>query len=188
MSGKVCVKCKEFKTFEMYSKRKAMKDGHRSECKECSLIRNRVYYSDPDIKAREAKRQREDYKDKRKEYQQKNKDKLNAKQREYRELYPERYKETFRKYRKKNSGKVNAWNRNRVARKLNATPPWADLGEIEKIYIKRQEMGPDYHVDHIIPLQSDVVCGLHWEGNLRIIPKQENLRKSNKVLEQIEGY
>lgn len=164
-----------------------MRDGYRSECKQCSLARNQVYYSNPDIKAREAKRQREDYKEKRREYQNKNKDKLSAKQREYRALYPERYKEILKKSRKKNSGKVNARNMGRVAAKLRATPPWADLKKVEEIYIKRQAMGDNYHVDHIVPLRSDIVCGLHWEGNLRIIPKHENLKKSNKVLTELEG-
>lgn len=34
-------------------------------------------------------------------------------------------------------------------------------------------------VDHIVPLTSDLGCGLHWEGNLQVIPAAANLAKKN---------
>jgi len=36
-----------------------------------------------------------------------------------------------------------------------------------------------WHIDHIIPLASDLVCGLHCEFNLRMMSARENLTKSN---------
>ena len=63
------------------------------------------------------------------------------------------------------------------------TPGWADKEEIKKIYeeSKRltEETGVVHHVDHIIPLKSPLVCGLHVKENLTIITKEENLKKSN---------
>ena len=73
----------------------------------------------------------------------------------------------------------------RRASKKNATPAWANKELIEALYEKAgrftQMTGEPFHVDHIVPLTSDLVCGLHWEGNLQILPGVENLSKGNKV-------
>lgn len=57
-----------------------------------------------------------------------------------------------------------------------ATPPWANLEIIARIY----DCAEEDHVDHIIPLQGEMVCGLHVENNLQYLSVEENLRKSNK--------
>lgn len=64
----------------------------------------------------------------------------------------------------------------KTKRKL-ATPPWADLDKIKEIYATCPE---GFHVDHEIPLQGELVSGLHVETNLRHIPILDNLRKNNK--------
>lgn len=61
--------------------------------------------------------------------------------------------------------------------KHKATPPWADQEKIKAIYRGRP---PGHHVDHIVPLVSRVVCGLHCEANLQYLPAKENMRKKNK--------
>lgn len=73
----------------------------------------------------------------------------------------------------------------------NATPPWLTFEqyeEIDEIYArairKTEETGIVYHVDHIEPIKGDSVCGLHVPWNLRAIPAQLNLSKSNRDLNE----
>jgi hypothetical protein len=69
--------------------------------------------------------------------------------------------------------------------RVGATPAWANLEMMRLIYKMARELseklGVSYHVDHIVPLQSDLVCGLHCEANLQILTALENLKKHNRT-------
>lgn len=68
-------------------------------------------------------------------------------------------------------------------RKFNRVPAWADLDAINAIYVeatKQINLGCDVHVDHIIPLRSKLVTGLHVPANLRIIDAKPNEQKGNR--------
>lgn len=58
-----------------------------------------------------------------------------------------------------------------------ATPLWANFEAIKKFYIECKE---GYEVDHIIPIVSDYVCGLHVVDNFQYLTRQENIKKGNK--------
>ena len=63
------------------------------------------------------------------------------------------------------------------ANKFQAQPSWVDIEAIEAVYMSC----PDgYHVDHQIPLNHPLVCGLHVPWNLKPIPAIDNWKKSNK--------
>lgn len=72
----------------------------------------------------------------------------------------------------------NAIRAKRRAAKLNATPKWADLEAIKYIYTVAHKAGLE--VDHIVPLQGKLVCGLHVENNLQLLTRNENTRKGNR--------
>jgi 5-methylcytosine-specific restriction endonuclease McrA len=83
---------------------------------------------------------------------------------------------------------VRADTKARRRKHREATPPWlsrsqkAQTRELYKAAITMSKTtGEQYVVDHIYPLRSDVVCGLHVPWNLRIITQQENLNKSNAL-------
>lgn len=41
-------------------------------------------------------------------------------------------------------------------------------------------LGELWVVDHIVPIKSQIVCGLHNEFNLQVIPSRDNRAKSNR--------
>lgn len=79
----------------------------------------------------------------------------------------------------------------RVARKLRATPAWADASAIAAIYaearVRTLATGVEHQVDHIAPLRGRTVSGLHVHQNLRVIPKQDNVRKGNRFIPELFG-
>jgi hypothetical protein len=87
-------------------------------------------------------------------------------------------------WKKANPGLNCAYTAKRNAAKLKATPKWANHFFIEEAYqlaaLRTKITGFQWHVDHIVPLQSKLVCGLHVEHNLRVIPAMENQKKFNK--------
>lgn len=73
--------------------------------------------------------------------------------------------------------------------KARALPSWANLKKMESLYGEARRLtaltGIKHEVDHIIPLTSDVVCGLHVEINMRVITRYQNRKKSNCLFEDI---
>lgn len=93
-------------------------------------------------------------------------------------------------YKLKNPELYKALTSVRKRRHRNATPSWLSAGQklaIRQLYLQAMQLtkmtGERYVVDHIVPLISDEVCGLHVPWNLRVITQEENLKKSNKLLD-----
>lgn len=66
-----------------------------------------------------------------------------------------------------------------------ATPQWADKSAISEMYVIAGKLNsfftkPLVHVDHIVPLNNPLVCGLHTDANLQILSAKANLSKRNR--------
>jgi len=87
-------------------------------------------------------------------------------------------------WKESNPAKRTADMRMYQSRKIRATPAWADRSKMEEFYAEalrlKNATGESYHVDHIVPLRSKLVCGLHNQFNLRTILGIENMRKNNR--------
>ena len=117
------------------------------------------------------------------------KDVRNLESREYRAANLEHMRELGRKWAKDNAAKMLQTNAARRAAKRRAIPGWAkdewDSFVVKEMYdlaVRRTvSTGVEHHVDHVVPLRSDVVCGLHCAANLRVITGAENHSKGNRV-------
>lgn len=79
----------------------------------------------------------------------------------------------------------------RRATQIHATPAWANLAEIKKLYeiaARRTRLtGMEWHVDHAVPLKSPLVCGLHVENNMQVMPARWNVAKGNRWWPDMPG-
>jgi hypothetical protein len=123
-----------------------------------------------------------------KKYYEKNREmvkaRASARPKEETNYYKQKHKENNPEYYK-------ALNSVRKRRHREATPKWITPEQklvMRNLYLQAQALtkatGERYVVDHIIPLISPEVCGLHVPWNLRVITQEENLIKSNKILTQ----
>lgn len=180
---KTCTKCKEEKELEDFPKHKKMKDGHINQCKVCRSAYIKQHY----------KNNKEQYQKNSKQWREDNKEYCQ----EYKKQYAKDKEEYLKEYRaawyqgRKNEPEFKTIRNKRKATyratKLKATPIWStnELQQlvIEEAYslaqLRTKQTGITWHVDHIIPLQHNKVCGLHVAENLQVIPASENLRKNN---------
>ena len=102
------------------------------------------------------------------------------------ELYRALGRASVRRYRENWPDRMAHFEQRRRAAKLRAQPKWADEAEIQAVFTLAKYMrganGHAFHVDHIIPLQHELVCGLHVANNLRIVCATDNLSKHNKFV------
>jgi hypothetical protein len=193
MTEKLCPRCGESKDSSAFSPAKKERDGLFCYCKACNRARIAERRAANPERAREIARNAAERK------RAANPEQAAAKQRAYRAANLERLRAARianhtqnrdrelarnRAWKQANRPKVVAAIARRTAAKLQATVAWSDRAKIEEIYFAADFLGMVtgewYHVDHIVPLQSKIVCGLHCDANLQVIPGAENQSKSNR--------
>jgi len=152
----VCTECGVEKTLDDFYERKS---GYYSYCKPCGNKKARRW-----AKANRAR--------------------VTAKAVEWQRAHPDARALIKRSYHKAHPTAAQADASRRKAIRLRAVPAWANLFFIAEAYdlcVRRtMTTGKKWNVDHVVPLRSKTVCGLHTHGNLAVILAAENAAKSNR--------
>jgi len=152
---KTCTKCRVEKEFKDFCKQAKGKDGLRSTCRVCHSQAAKTWWEDNKERGKKVSAI----------WRENNREKMNKLVSEWGKNNRDKRNHSYNKYR---------------GQKLNATPIWFEEYEIRKLYKKAKKLS--MHVDHIVPLQNELVCGLHCLSNLQLLTQQDNLAKSNSFV------
>lgn len=156
---KVCSDCKTQKPLTAFHKDRSRKDGLKYRCSDCANKRFSAWHA---VNAQSE----------------------NLKAAEWREKNRSYFRLLCCESNKRHANRVKANNSARRAVSKKATPTWANkffLGEAYDLAkLRTAATGIDWHVDHIVPLRSKLVCGLHNEFNIQVVPAHYNRRKGNR--------
>jgi hypothetical protein len=185
---KTCPKCQTEKEFSCFSKDRSTLTGLATWCKDCCRAKNKRLYTE----------NHEERKAKQRAWSAANPEKVaNNNRRQYErhrltrikkaiawnKAHPDKVRAKGRRYYQLRKGYYldkSIWRHHAIKQ---ATPSWADQRAIRHVYREARRMtretGIPHEVDHIIPLTSIKVCGLHVAENLRVVPRTVNRLKHN---------
>jgi hypothetical protein len=78
----------------------------------------------------------------------------------------------------KNRNLYNAISKTYSKRVKSRIPSWQPAREIKEYYMESRNLGLE--VDHIVPITSSVVCGLHCIDNFQMLTREDNASKGNR--------
>ena len=190
MGFKHCTRCGELKPISEFPRNRQAKSGIRPRCKVCHSADARAW----------ALANHERYKARLRAYHRAHGGKdggpprmrtgpaplevRREKKRDYAWRNREKFKEWNLRWAAKNKHVAAEGCRRRQVSKQQATPRWANRFFVQEAYalarLRTLALGEPWVVDHIVPIKSEIVCGLHNEFNLQVIPSRDNRAKSNR--------
>ena len=172
----------QFPEISKHNRKKALEDGEKNyisgtPCKKCGgLLKSVKWYSCVSCRREEGLKKLNDSSLMEKY---RTKEKMNHKQKTWRENNKEKLKDQ----RQRVSVKQRGYQQKRRALLKEQLPNDADLTLIQKYYILAEQMtietGIPHEVDHIIPISKG---GLHHQSNLQVLTRNENRVKGNKII------
>jgi hypothetical protein len=191
---KTCSKCLLVKDISLFTKDSTKHDGLHTNCKDCKNESSRLWKSKNKSRiSKVGKIRYENNKSRISEVNKKWKKENYQRALEHNKKWisKDENKEKIAKAQKiwweNNPGLRPIYSKTRFIAKNNGIPSWLDETKLISIYVlcaqRTKETGIKHHVDHIVPLigkigRIHVVCGLHCDANLQVIPATENLKKN----------
>lgn len=201
VSNSGCLECKRLSDIQYNSinhdKEKERRRRYRENNREALRERGRQYYRN--TLAHQAERKKKYYRENRKvvlerkrRWKSRNPEASKAYDRRYYLENRDRIREYYQNDYLENRHKYIAWDAKRRAAELQRTLrlPHLEYATL-RIYERCRDMrdsGFDVHVDHIVPLQGELVSGLHVPWNLEIIDADENRAKGNRFNPYVEHH
>lgn len=171
---KTCFKCGCTKDISLFHKHKGMKDGHLNKCSDCVVKAIAEWRTkNPEVRKKEHAKNREKLGFKTRE-QYLNDRKKNAKGKKVRQL--------------EHSHKRRVQKERYVSTELDS---FVFEEAVRLKYLRKEMLGTEWHIDHIVPLNYKNACGFHNAFNLQVVPAKWNLNKSNKHMNtffNVAGY
>jgi hypothetical protein len=170
MKTKICNVCKTEKPVSEFHKRG---NGYKHACKPCRKKQSAANY--------EAKK--EYILARNKAWKKANPEKFRKISNDWTDRNRDKARRYWRESNKRHKARCTANAVKYVATKIKATPSWIDNDLVKDMYKEAEYF--QMEVDHIVPLRSKYVCGLHWEGNLQLLSREDNRKKSNRLWENM---
>lgn len=110
---------------------------------------------------------------------------ISARKREARRADLDRFRAIQKKHRETERAKtyMRVRKHERRAAELRAKPSWYDKEAVRQIFEVARVLsrsGLQFSVDHDVPLKGRLVCGLHTDANLVVMPLWQNIAKHNR--------
>lgn len=119
-----------------------------------------------------------------------NKEKLQAYQKEYHVGYSKKNSEIL-KEKKAIAYKQDGLFKFSLLKFKDIIPKWANVNYIRLFYSIAQEeknVGNRVEIDHIVPINNPLVCGLHNEWNLQVATRSYNNKKKDRYWPDMPEY
>lgn len=146
---KTCTKCNIEKPLSEFYKER---DRFRPDCKKCNNEKSKKYHTNNNEKRLKVI----------KAWGENNLEKKRKISNDWKKAYPDKHV---------------ALEEKRRATKMKAVPAWFEKEKVRLVYKKAKELGMT--VDHVVPLSSKIVCGLHCWYNLQLLDSKLNSGKKN---------
>ncbi len=179
MAEKKCTKCGEIKPLNAFNKKASHSTGLNPWCRQCASEGLKAWIQNNADRKKQMDR----------EYAERTREQKRQYDRDRYHLVANKAVARSRAWYAANKERVAARDRaNRPARlardakrranKVQATPFWFEAELIERLYAEAQQR--NFEVDHVVPLVSKKVCGLHCWHNLQLMAFKDNAEKGNR--------